>query len=218
MTRWNRVGAVASAALVIATLLLPASPAGASCIEPPPYPRAIEEAPAVFVGTVVATTNARRWVTVSVDEVWKGADIPPEVEIQAGPKDPPGRASVGSSLDRRYRSGTMYLFLPWQRRGEIFIDNACTRTSVFRPSLERFRPAGATAGSPSPSPTPEVSPTEVHDHVASSVSTFQWFLAVFFALAGSASIIAIWRYSRRSPSTRPSEGRASAAGEDVEHP
>ena len=216
MTRWNRAGA--SASLVIATLLLPAAPAGASCIEPPPYPRAIEEAASVFVGTVVATTNAGRWVTVRVEEVWKGDDIAAEVEIQAGPEDPPGDATAISSLDRRYRAGTTYLFFPWQRRGEIFFDNACTQTSVFRPSLERFRPAGATASSPSPSPTPEESPSDDHDHVASSVSTFQWFLAVFFALAGSASIVAIWRYGRRSPSTRPSEGQTSAAVEDVEHP
>ena len=171
----------------------------------------------MFVGTVVATTNARRWVTVRVDEVWKGDDVGPEVEVQAGPEDPPGDARSISSIDRRYRAGTTYLFLPWQRKGEVFFDNACTRTSVFRPSLERFRPAEAVATpSTSPSPTPEASTPEDHDHVASSVSAFQWFLAIFFALAGIASIVAIWRYGRRSPAAR--QGTPPAAGDDVERP
>lgn len=130
-----------------------ATPAHASCAELPPMRKAIREAPAVFVGTVVHTENMGRWVIVDVSEVWKG-DVEPELEVRAGPKDPPGPMGVASSVDRHYRDGETYLFLPYRGDGKVFGDNSCTRTTLYRPQLDRFKPAGAfePTGSPTSGP------------------------------------------------------------------
>jgi hypothetical protein len=118
-------------------------PAAASCAPPEAFPEAIKNAPAAFVGTVTGTANRSRWATVRVEEVWKGTELAEgeEVEVRAGPKDPPGPGGSATSVDRAYRTGTRYLFVPYKRPSHaIFTDNACTRTSEFRPRLERFRP------------------------------------------------------------------------------
>jgi hypothetical protein len=119
-----------------------AGSATASCAAPAPLREAIKDAPAVFVGTVIETANRSRWATVHVEEVWKGTGLPDEVEVRAGPEDPPGPGGTATSVDRTYTSGTRYLFVPYDRSSQaIFQDNACTRTSQFRSPLERFRPA-----------------------------------------------------------------------------
>lgn len=110
---------------------------------------AIREAHAVFVGTVVDTANMRRWVIVDVSEVWKG-DVEPEVEVRAGHKDPPGPAGVVSSVDRHYRDGETYLFLPYRGDGKVFSDNSCSSTTRYRPQLDRFKPAAALEPTASP--------------------------------------------------------------------
>jgi len=58
--------------VALGLVVLAATSAHASCVGPVPFPRAIEAAPAVFVGTVTAVENNRRWATVQVGEVWKG--------------------------------------------------------------------------------------------------------------------------------------------------
>lgn len=137
----KRGSAVLLACLCGATFL--GGTARASCGLAPPVPQAIAEAPAAFVGTVSELSNGRRWATVTVDEVWKGEDIPDEVEVRAGPKDPPGGGGVATSADRYFEPTQQYLFVPYKRAGSVFRDNACTRTSPFRPSLERHRPSGS---------------------------------------------------------------------------
>lgn len=138
--------------VVVATMLFAvigmAAPARASCGAPAPYGQAIEEAPAVFVGRVVHLENERRWATVAVHEVWKGRNVAPTVEVRAGPKDPPGGLSTMTTVDRQYRSGRSYLFVPYRSNDGIFRDNACTRTTLYTQKLDRFRPAGAAAPSP----------------------------------------------------------------------
>lgn len=136
--------------LSLPTVSFVAGPASASCIEAPPMAKAISEASAVFVGTVVETANMRRWVIVEVSAVWKG-HVEPQVEVRAGPKDPPGPMSVASSGDRHYRAGETYLFLPYRGDGRTFRDSNCSRTTRYQPQLERFNPTG-TAAESSPSP------------------------------------------------------------------
>ena len=114
-------------------------------------------APAVFVGTVAAVENHGTWAIVDVIEVWKGV-VDDRVEVRAGPKDPPGPISVATSVDRSYREGKTYLFLPYAGSGGRFKDNACTATSVYRPELERLRPASLAGPSPSPSPSSDTGP------------------------------------------------------------
>jgi hypothetical protein len=89
-----------------------AGSATASCAAPAPLREAIKDAPAVFVGTVIETANRSRWATVHVEEVRKGTGLPDEVEVRAGPEDPPGPGGTATSVDRTYTSGTRYLFVP----------------------------------------------------------------------------------------------------------
>ncbi len=142
----KRAGLVTSIGLAGAVAL--AAPAAASCVAPPPLAQAIDEAPAAFVGTVTATSNARRWATVEVIEVWAG-DVAGVVEIRGGTADPPGPVGASSSVDRTYREGATYLFLPFGGNGDVFRDNACSSTTRFRAGLERFRPGDEAPPGPS---------------------------------------------------------------------
>ena len=156
-----------------------ATRARASCIGPPPTREAIREVPAVFVGTVVEIANMRRWVTVEVLDVWKG-QVDPEVEVRAGPKDPPGPTRVASSVDRHYRLGETYLFFPYRGDGEIFRDSNCSRTTRYEPSLERFRPTPIS----SPSESTTLAPTSRTSATNSNAEQFlfAWIAAGMVAL------------------------------------
>jgi hypothetical protein len=122
------------AALAAGLVLLLAAPARASCAAPLSVRKAIKQAPSVFVATVVDVTNGKRWATVDVEEVWKGPELASEVDIRAGPKDPPGPVSAASSVDRTFDRGARYLFIPYKGYGSVFYDNACTRTARFGPA------------------------------------------------------------------------------------
>lgn len=136
----SRKASLAATAMLAAVAL--AGPARASCAGVTSVRRALRDARIAFVGTVTATTNEGRWATVEVTEVWKG-DVDARVEVRGGPKDPPGPMSVISSVDRHYRDGRTYLFLPYAGHGDTFRDNVCTATTRYADRLERFRPAGA---------------------------------------------------------------------------
>lgn len=135
------------------------SPARASCGLVPPLDEAIENAPAAFVGTIVDLENLRRWATVEVSDVWKG-EVDPLVEVRGGPADPKGGGSVVTSVDRHFRLGVTYLFVPHRGQGDIFRDNACSATTGYDDELLSFRPGGAADPTPSPigeSPRPSPS-------------------------------------------------------------
>jgi len=136
---------------VLSVGMLLSGTARASCAVLPSLPTAIGQASEVFVGTVLELENRGRWATVKVEKVWKGEDIPAEVEVRAGPKDPPGDLFTATSVDREFELSKRYLFVPFERSGSIFRDNACTRTSIFQPRFERFAPASVE--SPQPTPT-----------------------------------------------------------------
>ena len=132
----------------ITWVLVVAGPATASCVMPPPTGRAVDEADVVFIGTVTSTTNADRWATVAVEEIWKGEDIDPVVEIKAGPADPPGPIMAASSVDRTFKEGVRYLFFPYRKKNGSFSDSSCSNTSRWTADLERFRPPGVRELSP----------------------------------------------------------------------
>ncbi|MDQ3913954.1 MAG: hypothetical protein M3323_01295 [Actinomycetota bacterium] len=136
----ERAAAVALLAAIMSASFAPA--ARASCAGLPPMRQALRDAPAAFVGAVVATTNDGRWATVEVSEVWKG-DVDARVEVRGGQADPPGPINVASSVDRHYREGKTYLFVPHAGSGSTFKDNSCTSTTAYRAALARFRPTGA---------------------------------------------------------------------------
>ena len=130
------------------------STAVASCAIAPPMRQALEDAPAVIVGTVTAVLYEGRWASVSVGEVWKGDGIPSTVEVRSGV----GRPNVMSTVDRIYEVGQSYLFVPYERDGDVLRDNACTRTMRFTAKAARFRPetvaAHVTPGAPGATPEP----------------------------------------------------------------
>lgn len=137
----RKAAAVAVAAVV--AIALP-GPASASCAQPPPLRVALEDAPVAFVGTVVATTNDERWATVEVSEVWAG-EAGEVVEVRGGPEDPPGPMGVASSVDRSFRDGETYLFLPSGGEGGVFQDDACSSTTRYTEQVDDLRPAAAEA-------------------------------------------------------------------------
>lgn len=133
-----------AATLVVFVLLLPAAPASASCIEPPPLEEGYAQAEVVFVGRVVQVTNNDRTAVVAVEEVWKGPDLPATVTVHGGPNDP----NVVTSVDRTFRPGT-YAFFPisWSSDLTQFEDNACTLTQTVSPALDVIAPGSAIPGS-----------------------------------------------------------------------
>jgi hypothetical protein len=140
--------AAASAALLVPLLLAPAAPVLASCIMPPPIEEAVRDADVVFVGTVIRVANLDRWATVAVEEVWKGPDMAPLVEVRGGPG-----GNAASSVDRSFTAGTRYLFLPFIAEGALQ-DSSCSSTTEFAADLIRLRPA--TAHPPiAPAPDPD---------------------------------------------------------------
>jgi hypothetical protein len=147
-------GASACAALAI---VLSTSPAVASCKGPTPLPQAIAEAPVAFVGTVTATSNADRTAEVRVEEVWKGTSLPRVVEVQGSPVR---GSNVFTSVDRRFRPGQRYLFVP-RRNGPILEDNNCSPTAVYDPVVAVLRPASARppAAPPQPAMHPATHPS-----------------------------------------------------------
>lgn len=190
---WRQLALVAAFATL--AVIAPVSPAEASCGSPPPYEEAIEQAAAVFVGEVVQLTNDRRWASVDVTQVWTGeVEVAERVELRAGPKDPPGGLSTITTVDRHYKLGRTYLFVPYKGSDSVFRDNACTRTSVYRAELDRFRPAGAVVASPTPGETEENDPS--HEAPDRGISGFEWFVTGLFAVLMVALVV--WANRHRS--------------------
>lgn len=131
------------ALLVALIMVLFPPPARASCVQPPPLEQAIAEADVVFVGRVETTSNREREAAVAVESVWKGPDLPAQVEVFGGPR----QENVAASNDRHFEDGTRYLFIPTNRRPP-FRDNDCTQTQRYRPALDRFAPEPADADIP----------------------------------------------------------------------
>lgn len=128
----------ALAALSVFGLLAAPPTALASCALSPPIAEALAEAEIVFVGTVTATAERDLWATVTVEEIWKGPDLPVVVQVKGGQG-----GNVGTSVDREFRSGVKYLFTPTMLQDGTFSDNACTPTRVWEEALAALRPADA---------------------------------------------------------------------------
>lgn len=155
--RLNRLGL--ATIVGIAGVMGASSLVHASCAPPRPFPEAIKEAPAVFVGFVAALDGNGRWATVEIREVWTGGELPAQVEVRGGP----GGENVATSVDRHYELSRRYLFVPYKRNGSVFRDSACSRTTPFRAELNRFRPASAE--DPSPTPSPQSPRPEVDEEI-----------------------------------------------------
>lgn len=181
-----------AAAVILA--LVP-GPARASCIFGGPYPQRLDDSPLVFVGTVIATSNGDRNVTVTVEEVWKGAGISGTVEIHGGAQ----QENTYTSVDRTYENGTRYLFAPYKLSPKgIYLDNACTPTRTWGDKLERLRPDDAVilaSDEPSPSEAPVPGTPGPAEDTEDGSKTVMWVALGALATAGAAT--AMWR-ARRS--------------------
>jgi hypothetical protein len=140
----NGLPARAAAALALVLgLLTSAAPTVGSCLMPVPMDQAtalrqgIQEADSVFVGTVASLSNNDRWASVAVEEVWKGPDLSPLVEVRGGPD-----GNAASSVDRAFTAKTSYLFVVFISDG-VLSDNSCSATTEFTRDLIALRPATA---------------------------------------------------------------------------
>lgn len=105
----------------------------------------------VFVGTVSATAENNSWATVSIEEVWKGPDLPAVFQVRGGEG-----GNVATSVDREFKAGTRYLFVPYEMQDGFASDNSCSATQEWDAALVGLRPAdarGPIGGTP-PAPAP----------------------------------------------------------------
>ena len=121
-------------AAIVATLFA-ADPAEASCGPSAPTPQRLQEATVAFVGRVETTTNEGRTAHVRVEQVWKGAPVSDRITVQGGPDDENARSSV----DRSFRAGVRYLFMP-ERAGGQFRDTSCSGTVEYSSAVAQFVP------------------------------------------------------------------------------
>lgn len=173
------VGAVATA------------PATASkCVARPPVAELVKKAPLVFVGTVTETTNARRWATVAVEEIWKGR-IDNTVLVRAGPADPPGPISAASSVDRTFREDVRYLFFPYRDKKRRLRDSSCSSTTRLTPELGRLRPASVIGPETESPAAPRVA-----QPASTSEGAEVWLITGAVVAAGAIAIGYLWLHRR----------------------
>ena len=67
--------------------------------------------------------------------MWKGAPLSDRVTVKGGPDD----ESARSSVDRSFRAGARYLFVP-ERAGGQFRDTSCSATVEYSGALAQFVP------------------------------------------------------------------------------
>ncbi len=112
------------AAGLLGGLLLPMSPAAASCAGD----AGPDGAPVIFVGT--AEADRRGYTRFEVDEVWAGPDLAPEVWVLSGQKQAPWPLSlvtgVSSSVDAQFDHGEQYVV----GASRSFATNACSFDSA----------------------------------------------------------------------------------------
>ena len=112
----------------------------ASCAVSLPLGQALRAAPMIFIGKVITTTNQGRRASVRVLDIWRGGHILRRVTVGGSPSYGPEATSV----DRTYRRGAIYLFIPsLTRTTPPYDDNACSATRPYTARVAQYRPPGA---------------------------------------------------------------------------
>ncbi len=181
---------IALAAGLLLSAFAAAGPAAASCIMPPALDVAISEANIVFVGTVTGVKNNDRTATVLVEEVWKGPDLLPFVEVVGGADD----ETTMSSIDRTYTTGTRYLFVLHLDQGR-FRDNACSSTQEWSPEVAAVRPSTIRTPGQQPDATPTAGPPS--DAVPPGGQSVAPIALAATGLAATGLFGAVWLLRRR---------------------
>ncbi len=153
--RWQRLWVVLMAASLVglALLLRPLS-VGASCAEGVSLQEAIRSSPTIFVGTVSSVSDQGRRARVHVDDVWKGINLPADVEVIGTPD----LSAAATDVDRAFTTSQQYLFLPTAGGPQNFQDNSCTQTQPYSQALLSLRPSGA-PGAPASQASSGLSPS-----------------------------------------------------------
>jgi hypothetical protein len=110
----------------------------ASCLAPAPLPDRLQGARVVFVGTVVSASDRARRAQVRVETIWKGPDLPRELEVLGSPLGSGG----ASSIDRTFQADQRYLFVLADERPP-FTDNSCSATQPYTAAVAAYAPADA---------------------------------------------------------------------------
>lgn len=145
------IGLMAAAGLFLA----PHDMAAASCPPAVDVATALGEATSVFVGEVASVEDQDRVATMDVLSVWKGPDLPEQVEVRGAP-------AVGSPVgpdDRRFTVGKTYLVIPENTRRPFLASN-CSAISAFSDTGVAIpagyqEAVGATTGRAPVTPVPE---------------------------------------------------------------
>jgi hypothetical protein len=146
---------------------------------------AINAAPIVFVGIVVGTASNDRVARVRVESIWKGPVIPTLVTVSGTPD----QVSAATSVDRTFKVGRRYLFVPFAF-GTPIQDNSCSATQEYSSQVAGLQPA--TVQSPAPG-------TDGPDPTASGLSVWLWAAAGGLLLAGAVlALTGLRRLRRRS--------------------
>ncbi len=192
--RWAVVLVCRSLALGVmsvgAIVLVRSGAAVASCFASGPLEEAVATAPVVFVGTVTATSNSDRTAQVRVESVWKGPRLPRHVEVQGSPAHEPG---VLTTVDRRFRIGQRYLFVPLaERHGPTFVDNACSSTIEYSGAVARYAPDALKA--------PESPAVPSGGHGDSGVSVWLGVVIAAAVVGVAIGLVVVARRHRARPS------------------
>jgi hypothetical protein len=129
LRRRFRVAVASVAAASLASLATTAL--GATC---PPVQVAIGSADVAFVGTMAAVDSAGTQATFAVEEVWKGGDLPTEVEVIG---------LFGLQWTDPSMAGARYLVLADVVAGGLQVGGECNQVSLWDPSMAEARPATA---------------------------------------------------------------------------
>jgi hypothetical protein len=133
-----RRAAIVFVTVAVAAAVL-AAPAAASCVMPQgSLKERLAKEKIVFVGTVANVQAQGRLAHVAVESVWRG-DVEDEVEVTGGTL----ASNTASSVDRSFKTGERYLFVPYRGNGKKFEDSSCSDTQKWRPQLARLQPANA---------------------------------------------------------------------------
>ena len=128
-------GLVAAVTLSMATAI----DASASCLAAPGDYDPVARARVAFVGTVVSATANEHRALVRVESVWRGPQLPNQVEVESDVQPPPGEYIEDLAI---FNPGWRYLSCRRTQASPSSSRAAAGRSSI--PSaLERYRPGAA---------------------------------------------------------------------------
>lgn len=119
-------------------LVLSAPAASASCVFVP-LAESLRTAEVAFTGTVGRLREPGHVALVRVGRIWKGPDMPAQVEVRGGPSAASG--AVATSVDFAFTRGEEYLFL--LPDAEDFSVTQCSGTTPLDDEVMALEPADA---------------------------------------------------------------------------